>query len=153
MLEYMLLLFSYDAWANARALGSLNGAQDSKALAPLAHLLVSEEIWFMRLAGEDTSTVNKSPELSLADCENLAEEARQSFEAYLDSLPGENLDVLVTYKNFKGTEFQTSAIDILTHVLMHSAYHRGQTAMTLRGEGHTPADTDYITFVRETASS
>jgi uncharacterized damage-inducible protein DinB len=152
MLDAIKRMFAYDTWANARALGALKGAQSPKPFAPLAHLLVSEKIWLMRLRGEDTSTVDKSPELSREECESLFEELRASYESYLDSLSEGDLASLLTYRNFKGTEFRTPVGEILTHVLMHGAYHRGQVAKALRAEGSAPADTDYITFVRETAS-
>jgi len=152
MLELIERLFAYDAWANARALDALKDAQDSKALAPLAHLLVSEKIWLMRLRGEDTSAVNKSPELSHAECASLAEEMRASYESYINSLSESDLGSLLTYRNFKGTEFRTPVGEILTHVAMHGTYHRGQVAKALRAEGHAPADTDFITFVRGTAA-
>jgi uncharacterized damage-inducible protein DinB len=151
MLEAIKRLFAYDAWANARALDSLRAAQDGKTLAPLAHLLVSEKIWLMRLRGEDTSAVDKSPELPHAECESLARELRASYSSYLESLNEGDLGSPLTYKNFKGTEFRTPIGEILTHVAMHGTYHRGQVAKALRAEGVAPADTDYITFVRESA--
>lgn len=152
MLETIKRLLAYDAWANARALDSSKDAQSPAPLAPLAHLLVSEKIWLMRLRGEDTSAVNKSPELSHAECVSLFEEMRAGLASYIASLSEDDLGSLLTYRNFKGTEFQTPVGEILTHVLMHGAYHRGQVAKALRAEGHTPADTDYITFVRESAA-
>jgi uncharacterized damage-inducible protein DinB len=151
MLESIKRLFAYDAWANARALDSLKGARSLQALAPLAHLLVSEKIWLMRLRGEDTSAIDKSPELSHAECETLSEEMRASYASYLDSLGEDDLGSTLTYRNFKGAEFRTPVGEILTHVATHGAYHRGQVAKALRAEGHAPADTDYITFVRESA--
>jgi uncharacterized damage-inducible protein DinB len=151
MLEAIKRLFAYDAWANARALDSLRAAHDSKTLAPLAHLLVSEKIWLMRLRGEDTSAVDKSPELSHAECESLALELRASYSSYLDSMNEGDLGSPLTYKNFKGTEFRTPVGEILTHVALHGTYHRGQVAKALRAEGAAPSDTDYITFVRESA--
>jgi uncharacterized damage-inducible protein DinB len=39
--------------------------------------------------------------------------------------------------------------DILTHVLLHSAYHRGQIASQTRAAGGTPAYTDFIHAVRQ----
>lgn len=149
MLELIKRLFAYDAWANARALGALKDARSSTALAPLAHLLASEKIWLMRLGGEDTSALNKSPELSHAECESLAGEMRAGYESYINSLSEDDLGSLLTYKNFKGTEFHTPVGEILTHVATHGAYHRGQVAKALRAEGDPPADTDFITFVRE----
>ena len=152
MPDFIERLFTYDAWANARALDSLKGAESRSALAPLAHLLVSEKIWLMRLRGEDTSLINKSPEMSHAECESLAEEMREGYASYVGSLGEGDLAAPLAYRNFKGTEFRTPVGEILTHVAMHGTYHRGQVARALRAEGHAPADTDYITFVRETAS-
>jgi uncharacterized damage-inducible protein DinB len=64
-------------------------------------------------------------------------------------LTEENLDAVATYKNSRGVEYRTAYRDMLMHVLMHSAYHRGQVAMAIRAEGGEPANTDYIGFVRE----
>jgi uncharacterized damage-inducible protein DinB len=38
---------------------------------------------------------------------------------------------------------------VLTHVVMHSAYHRGQIATHMRASGQTPAYTDFIHGVRQ----
>jgi uncharacterized damage-inducible protein DinB len=55
----------------------------------------------------------------------------------------------VTYTNSKGEVWTSGVEDILTHVTIHSAYHRGQIASDLRAEGHTPAYTDFIHAVRQ----
>jgi uncharacterized damage-inducible protein DinB len=39
-------------------------------------------------------------------------------------------------------------IDILTHVVVHGAYHRGQIAKLLGRAGVAAVNTDYITFAR-----
>jgi uncharacterized damage-inducible protein DinB len=39
--------------------------------------------------------------------------------------------------------------EILTHVTIHSAYHRGQIASDVRSAGLEPAYTDYIHAVRQ----
>jgi uncharacterized damage-inducible protein DinB len=39
--------------------------------------------------------------------------------------------------------------EILTHVVIHSAYHRGQIASDVRAAGGVPAYTDYIHAVRQ----
>jgi uncharacterized damage-inducible protein DinB len=38
---------------------------------------------------------------------------------------------------------------MLTHVLFHSAYHRGQIALQMRASGMEPAYTDFIHAVRQ----
>jgi uncharacterized damage-inducible protein DinB len=150
MLETIHQLFLYDGWANARVLASLSSAsRPQKAFQLLAHLLVSEKIWLLRLEGEDTSTINKSPELSFAECENLVNENQNEYSRFLRSLSEDDLNSPVTYRNFKGVEFHTPIGEILMHVALHGTYHRGQIAIAMRGEGGTPVDTDFITFVRE----
>ncbi|MBV9209117.1 MAG: DinB family protein [Acidobacteria bacterium] len=151
MLKDIRRLYAYDAWAVARITAALKSFphESRKALNLLAHLLVSEQIWLLRVQGKDTSAINKSPELSLADCESLAAEMRQAYTDFLSSLDEADLDAPVTYKNFKGDEYHTPLRDILQHVANHGAYHRGQIALALRADNLTPVDTDFITFVRE----
>ena len=144
-------LLRYDGWAATRVLLALKSAStlNPKALRLLAHLLVAERVWYLRLQGEDTTGMNLSPELSLEECEQLAEQNRNGYHAYLTALSAEKLDSVVTYRNSKGVEFQTSVKDILLHVMLHGAYHRGQIATAVRADGGVPVDTDYIIFTRE----
>jgi len=39
--------------------------------------------------------------------------------------------------------------DVLTHVVLHSAYHRGQIASLIRSGGDAPAYTDFIHAARQ----
>lgn len=151
MIKPIQKLFAYDVWLISRILSSLKSTStlNQKALRLMAHLLVSEKIWLLRLEGQDTSEINKSPELSVAECENLANENQRAYADFLGPLKEDDLDSLVTYKNFSGTEFKAAIGDILTHVALHGTYHRGQLATAMRAEGFTPVDTDFITFVRE----
>jgi len=55
----------------------------------------------------------------------------------------------VDYKNSKGEPWRNRVEDVLTHVIMHSAYHRGQIAMEMRAAGMEPAYTDFIHAVRQ----
>jgi len=150
MVETIRQLIAYGGWANARILTEVSPSsrRHQKALHLLAHLLVSEKIWLLRLKREDTSAINKSPELSFAECENLANENQRSYTGLLGSLNEDKLNSLVTYRNFKGTEFHTPVGEILMHVALHGTYHRGQIAIAMRAEGGIPVDTDFITFVR-----
>jgi uncharacterized damage-inducible protein DinB len=151
MNEIVERLFNYDKWAIERALDSLRSAAgpNQRAARLLAHLLIAEKVWYMRLRGDDTYGIELSPELSLDECEKLAAENHEAYAAYLGALLTDELDRVITYRNSKGVEFQTSVRDVLLHVLLHGSYHRGQLAAAIRGEGDAPVNTDYITFIRE----
>ena len=45
--------------------------------------------------------------------------------------------------------YSSRIVDVLTHVIMHSAYHRGQIASDIRADGGEPAYTDFIHAVRQ----
>lgn len=147
-------LLAYNQWANRRVLDSLKDPANHhpKAVQAFAHLLLAEKMWLARLLKNvDNTGFNFWPATSLDECAALAEENQRAFAALFDKLTKANLESVATYKNSKGTEYQTSHRDIFTHVFLHSTYHRGQVAMTVRAEGGTPAYTDYIAFVRERA--
>ena len=145
-------LFAYDRWANLRTFDSLKESpgRNAKALRAFVHLLVAEREWLARLGEDkDTTGFNFWPEMSLGECEALMEETHAAYEALLDNLNEGELDRVASYKNSKGVAYQTSFRDILTHVVCHSTYHRGQVAMAVRAEGGEPAYTDYVAWVRE----
>ena len=54
----------------------------------------------------------------------------------------------IAYVNSKGQRWDSPIEDVLVHVLMHGAYHRGQIASALREAGVTPPYTDYIHAAR-----
>jgi uncharacterized damage-inducible protein DinB len=55
----------------------------------------------------------------------------------------------VGYTNSKGEPWTNTVEEILTHVVIHSTYHRGQIASDLRNAGLEPAYTDYIHALRQ----
>ena len=55
----------------------------------------------------------------------------------------------IAYTNTKGERYSSRIVDVLTHVIMHSAYHRGQIASDIRADGGEPAYTDFIHAVRQ----
>lgn len=88
------------------------------------------------------------PDLSVQDCELRIRELSRRI---LDVIPStvDSLSRKVSYTNSKGEAWTSTVEDILTHVVIHSAYHRGQIASDLRTAGQKPAYTDYIHAVRQ----
>jgi uncharacterized damage-inducible protein DinB len=119
----------------------------AEALPLFAHLLAAEHVWLARLRTRE-ATVPVWPQLTLTECERLADENAAGYATFVGSRGENDLASLIRYRNTKGEEFTTSAIDILTHVVIHGAYHRGQIAKTLGRCGVQAVNTDYITFSR-----
>jgi len=88
------------------------------------------------------------PALSLEQCAALVGTNQRALAAYVEGLTPADLSRGVRYTNSAGREFTSSIEDILLHLGLHGAYHRGQIAWALRKGGSVPIATDYIAFVR-----
>jgi uncharacterized damage-inducible protein DinB len=152
MTEKRLLqrLFSYDEWANHEVLAGLRSAQNRapRSLRWMAHILAAEEVWLTRLRHDGTKPA-VWPERALDDCDKVAASLGEAWHDLLRSASEEDLARPVDYTNSKGEAFSSSVGDILMHVAMHSAYHRGQIASDMRAAGLEPAYTDFIHAVRQ----
>jgi uncharacterized damage-inducible protein DinB len=148
-LEHHARLLRYDSWANAEAASSLSrDTAPPQAVRWMAHIVGCELLWLSRLA-QEPPRMAVWPELDAEASAARVRELADEWPRYLSSLSEEDLSDGIAYRNSKG-EFWTSTVaDILTHVVTHSAYHRGQIAAAVRAAGGEPAYTDYIHAVRQ----
>jgi uncharacterized damage-inducible protein DinB len=150
MSAHIRRLYDHMVWADARALSALRAmhAPPLDALRLYAHLLAAEHVWLARIeAREPELTV--WPALALDECATLAARNSAAYAVLVETLSSEELRRVVRYRNSKGDEFANTVEDIVLHVAMHGAYHRGQVARIVRSEGGAPLPTDYIFFIRE----
>jgi uncharacterized damage-inducible protein DinB len=148
--SYFLRLFAYDHWANRECLAAMNGASSasSNTLGRLAHILSAQKLWLERLRREPQS-MPVWPSLTLQECAKLADEMSESWRNYLSQLSSAGFAEKIEYRNSKGEAWSSRVEDVITHVLLHSAYHRGQVALEMRSAGLEPAYTDFIHAVRQ----
>ena len=64
---------------------------------------------------------------------------------YDDLLVG-NLERVIAYKRFTGEEYQSPVADILLHLALHGAHHRGQMATYVSSKGAKPINSDFVQF-------
>ncbi len=151
-LQHFYRLFSYDAWANREALSSLKnaGTPPQRPMKIMAHIVAAEWLWFYRIELNQAKlqALPVWPELTLEQCEKQLSALAGAWKDYLAKLAPAKLSEKISYTNTKGESFSNTIEDILQHVIMHSAYHRGQIATDLRSAGFTPAYTDFIHAVR-----
>ena len=149
-----LRMFTYVHWANRECLAAMRTAAPVSAdtVGRMAHILSAQKLWLGRILKQRQSMA-VWPMATIEDCMALADEMETAWRDYLARLgnqfaPG-SLDDKVEYRNSKGEPWSSRVEDILTHVLFHSAYHRGQIALQMRVSGVEPAYTDFIRAVRE----
>lgn len=143
-------LFQHLAWADQETLAALEhtARPHPEACRLFSHLLAAEHIWLSRIQGQPPALPSAWPTLSAAECREWSTRTRAGYSTVVASVTEDQLQDQVSYHNLQGLAFQTPLGDILMHVALHGAYHRGQIAAALRQAGHQPANTDFITFAR-----
>ena len=153
-MRHIRRLFDHMYWADDRLMALLEALRiapdaEEEVAHLFAHLVAAEQIWLLRVTGGDPSGVPVWPERSVSDTVEVAREVRAGFEHLLEGVTEAELEATIEYRNTKGTGFRNALEDILLHVALHGAYHRGQIARAVRQAGGEPVNTDLITFVRE----
>jgi uncharacterized damage-inducible protein DinB len=149
LIAYFRREFAYNDWANRETLTVMKRQRaDDRSLALMAHILSAERLWMERIKQEPQSAP-VWPTADVDQCQRQIEEMGQRWHQYLDGMDSEDLERVASYKNSKGEPWTSSIVDILTHVPLHSAYHRGQIASHMRESGLIPAYTDFIHGIRQ----
>ena len=149
MTSQLQRLLQYDLWANRETLKSLGQAiPPPRSLKWMGHIVGAEFLWLARLENQ-TSPMPVWPDLSLKECGRRVGEVSGKLLEILAGASPASLNEQVSYTNSKGEAWSSPVEEILTHIAIHSAYHRGQIAADIRSAGQTPAYTDYIHAVRQ----
>ncbi|MCC7308450.1 MAG: hypothetical protein IT173_12865 [Acidobacteria bacterium] len=148
--EHLRHLFAYNDWANRRLIVAVRSSGSVKARRILAHLLVTENEFYERLYGKDSTGFDFWPEFAVEKCGELARETAERFEKLLRRFDEDGLSLTARYKTSQGVEHENRFREMLTHVLFHSSIHRGNIILKLREDGFDPPKIDYMIYLRET---
>ncbi|HEV3205468.1 MAG TPA: DinB family protein [Terriglobales bacterium] len=150
LVDHFARLFTYDDWANREVLANLQAAPAAspQSLKLVAHVLAAERLWLERLSQQE-QTLPVWPQFTIEQCDDQLAALASLWKNYLAAGSEAELEKSVSYRNSKGEAWSSRKEDILMHVIMHSAYHRGQVATAVRAAGSTPAYTDFIHSVRQ----
>src|SRR5450755_3759550 len=127
-------MFAYDHWANRECLAAMRAAEpvSPDTVGRMAHILSAQKLWLERILRQHQSMA-VWPMATIEDCRTQVDEMSAAWRNYLNQFanqfPPGSLDDKVEYRNSKGEPWSNRVEDILTHVLFHSAYHRGQIAL------------------------
>ena len=159
----MQLLFTYNDWANKRALqasSALTLEQFAKPLGnsfssvrdTLVHLYSAENVWLQRFKGGSPSAFPDASQFTdLASLEAKWTPQSADLLNFVSSLSQEDIDRVVEYKTMKFGVYSNPLSQSLQHVVNHGTYHRGQITTMLRQLGAQPILTDLMHFYRERA--
>jgi len=138
----------YNAWADARVMECLERQQvkDVKILRIFGHLVSAQLIWYNRFKGLPKSPLPLWGDHSLSELKSIATEASRCWLSFVGE--EDTFDRVLKYTNFVGDYYETNIRDLMTHLVNHCTYHRGQVAVLLREKGYEPVNTDFVTYDR-----
>jgi uncharacterized damage-inducible protein DinB len=150
MIDYLERQFSYDSWANREVVSALQALDNppAQAIKLLAHVLAAETLWIERLQSQPQSSP-VWPDSTLDQCDAQVRQLQSLWPAYLFPLTEKDLSAEIHYKNTRGENWTSRRADILQHVIIHSAHHRGQIVALIRASGQVPPTLDFIHAVRQ----
>jgi uncharacterized damage-inducible protein DinB len=151
MRNHFVRQFSYNGWANRETLACLKRLTSSspQALRFFAHILAAERLWQTRLRQISTDGFVVWPNWDVERCADELTHVTSHWESWINNLTAEMLLQSIQYTNSRGEAWENTVTDVLTHVIIHSGYHRGQIAAAIRSSGSEPTYTDYIAAVRQ----
>lgn len=148
-IKHFKRLFEYNHWANresGRIAATLRNEQ-TRAFKIMSHIVGAEQLWLDRLHGDPQSTA-VWPEIDLQTLPDQLDRLHANWARFIDNQREEKLLRPISYANSRGEPWANRVEEILTHVVIHSAYHRGQLALLIRDAGSDPPLTDFVHAVR-----
>ena len=140
--EYLSRLVAYDRWANREALESIRGTKLHRSRKLFSHIVSTEWTWMRRLGAAVYDGVIW-PEWTFDECAEQLQAVESAWADCLSAMSRTGNPGRVSY-TVRDVTFDVSPADVVTHVVMHSSYHRGQIAVDQRLAGHGPPFTDYL---------
>ncbi len=143
-------LFDYDRWATARVLQALDQLPKppAKAIERMAHVVAAAEIWLSRVDRSSEPPDTIFPRCGLHEVSERAERIGARWSMFVSSLTETRLHQPIRYHSTEGQPYESRLHEVLTHVVNHATYHRGQVACDLRAINVDAPITDAIYMTR-----
>lgn len=143
ILSQILDKLDFNRWADNEIFSVIKGHDLTEEIRlAISHNFNALDIWIHRMNGSVSST----PVWQEHDRKDWSKLFDQAFFQILNLINQKEISEIIAYKNLEGTAHQASILDILTHLVNHSTYHRGQVIKLLQKEGLPTLSTDFINY-------
>ncbi len=149
MKAFFIDKFAYHHWANKELLNALASSdlkEEGDTYELISHLFNADFVWMSRLTNNPSLLKGIWDKHTLIELHEMAELDEKLYCDYLNS--DFDPSKTISYINSKEEPFTNTVEEILSQVIIHGAYHRGQIAKKIKQSGMLPPNTDYIIYVR-----
>ena len=152
MIDHFKDLQLYNQWANGVVFDALeNNELPEKAIELMSHIINANMIWLDRLEGR-VSGLEVWKVYEKGQLRELLKRSDIALMNFISKSSEEKLSDNIEYANSKGEKFSSGIIEILIHLNVHAAYHRGQIISLMKGRVSPLPHTDYIHYARKIKS-
>ena len=149
---------AYTSWATHHLLNAVSAipqdqlqhnfnTADRTIVGTLAHVFAADRVWFDRVTGHRRSAFIEERDRNMEVLRTEWPELLSSWRKWLAEYKHDLMQP-IAYQDMAGNPHQSSACEIVLHVVNHGTHHRGQVSGFLRSLGHTPPPLDLIRFYR-----
>ncbi len=140
----LLKLVAQSQWANAKWVEVVYAqtTQDARPRELIAHIMLSERVWFERIAGQQVTTTT----FSVLTKDELLRGFTENVATY-HQLIGSRLHDVVPFRRGTGEEYHATVGDIIYHLVAHGYHHRGQLAAHYSHAGVAYPSVDHIDYL------
>jgi uncharacterized damage-inducible protein DinB len=145
--------FEFEHWSNGTILDALRKLTEpsDRGLFLFSHLLSSHSMWLSRVTKTEMRCT-LFQERTLVACEALMHENLEGWRAYLadktQAQLGETIEFMGAWEQPPQKRRMTIE-DALMHIISHSAYHRGQIIVHIKGKVEELPLSTYIIYASE----
>jgi len=159
--QVILTLYQYNAWTNAKILGSASNLTQEQFLAPvpfphgslrgtLVHALFAEWVWRRRWEGSPQNPVWQPEEFPTFESlrARWADEAPRLMD-FVANVTEERLYSKIEYISTEGNPHERILWETMAHLVNHGTQHKTEAAAILTNLGFSPGDIDLIVYLNE----
>lgn len=155
------MLVAYNRWANEAVLAAAAalsperlaksaGASFDSIHGTLAHILSAQTIWLARWTKRTPPRFTTEP---LEALRAAFAASHDGLEAFAASMSATDWARPIPYTDTSGAPWTVPLGTLITHVVNHGTFHRGEAGLLLAAEGCSPGDLDFVYWARDTVGT
>lgn len=156
--------YNYHKWANERVFDHLSQLPEdvftrqvdsvfASVREVVVHIYLTDGMWLSVISGDafrNTLSVikqlkNKSLEHNLEGLRKCYSEVAEGYDALLNEQNDPDREITIEHPKYGKMESPVSSL--ITHVVNHGTYHRGNITAMLRQQGHAGTPTDFVHYL------
>ena len=142
----------YNQWANGVIVDALvKNDVPEKATELMSHIINANMIWLDRLVGR-VSGLEVWKVYEKGQLRELLKRSDIALMNFVNNCGESKFSDKIDYMNTKGEKFSSGIEEILIHLNVHAAYHRGQIISLMKDKVSPLPYTDYIHYARKIKS-